>query len=44
MLANTAFSFASASLPQTIAFVGSIVAIVGFFGWIIYLVRMRPHH
>jgi len=43
MLSNTAFSFATAGPAQTIAFLGSIVAHLGFFTWIVCLVRMRPH-
>lgn len=37
MLADTAFSFARASLSQIIAFVGSVVAHIGFFAWIAFL-------
>lgn len=43
MSPDTAFSFATASPAQIIAFIGSVVAHLGFFAWIVYLVRMRPH-
>ena len=39
MLQDTVFSFANASTYQVIAFVGGAIAQVGFFVWIVYLVR-----
>ena len=39
MLPHTAFSFANADVYQTIAFIGGAIAHVGFFVWVIYLVR-----
>jgi hypothetical protein len=39
MLAETAFSFANASPYQVAAFVGGAIAHVGFFVWVVYLVR-----
>jgi type IV secretory pathway TrbL component len=41
MLADTAFSFAHASPNQVIAFLGGAIAHIGFFAWIVYLVRSR---
>jgi hypothetical protein len=39
MLAETAFSFADASVFQTIAFIGGAIAHVGFFVWVAWLIR-----
>ena len=39
MLADTVFSFADASLLQTIAFVGGAIAHTAFFVWVIWLIR-----
>jgi hypothetical protein len=39
MLAHTAFSFATASPEQTLAFIGGGIAQIAFFIWIVYLVR-----
>jgi hypothetical protein len=39
MLTDTAFSLAHASPNQIIAFVGGAIAHIGFFAWIVYLVR-----
>jgi hypothetical protein len=37
MLAHTAFSFATASPEQTIAFIGGAIVHVAFFIWVAYL-------
>ena len=39
MLAETAFSFANASVYQQIAFIGGAIAHVGFFVWVVWLIR-----
>jgi hypothetical protein len=39
MIEPTAFSFATADVYQTIAFIGGAVAHTAFFAWIVYLVR-----
>lgn len=39
MLAETAFSFADASVFQVIAFIGGGVAHVAFFAWVVWLIR-----
>ena len=39
MLAETAFSFADASVFQKIAFIGGAIAHVGFFVWVAWLIR-----
>ena len=39
MLPETAFSFADASIFQVIAFVGGAVVHIGFFVWIVWLIR-----
>ena len=39
MLAETAFSFADASVFQMIAFIGGAIAHVGFFVWVAWLIR-----
>ncbi len=39
MLAETAFSFADASVYQVIAFVGGAVLHIGFFAWVVWLIR-----
>jgi hypothetical protein len=40
MLADTVFSFANASPYQAIAFIGGAIAHIGFFVWVVYLVRL----
>jgi hypothetical protein len=37
MLANTAFSFSTASPEQAIAFIGGVIAHIAFFVWVPYL-------
>jgi hypothetical protein len=37
MLANTAFSFSTASPEQAIAFIGGAIAHIAFFSWVAYL-------
>jgi hypothetical protein len=37
MLANTAFSFSTASPEQAIAFIGCAIAHIAFFSWVAYL-------
>ena len=37
MLEHTAFSFATASPEQTIAFIGGAIAHIAFFAWVAYL-------
>jgi len=39
MLAHTAFSIAQASPSQMIAYFAGAAAHIGFFAWIVYLVR-----
>ena len=39
MLPHTAFSFATADVYQTIAFIGGAIAHTAFFVWVAYLVR-----
>ena len=39
MLAHTAFSIAQASPSQLIAYFAGAVAHIGFFTWIVWLVR-----
>jgi hypothetical protein len=39
MLADTAFSFATAGPYEVIAFISSVIACIGFFVWVVYLVR-----
>ena len=39
MLAETAFSFADASVFQIIAFVGGAIAHTAFFVWVVWLIR-----
>jgi hypothetical protein len=39
MLAHTAFSFANADVYQVIAFIGGAIFHIGFFVWVLYLVR-----
>jgi hypothetical protein len=41
MLAQTAFSFARASLLQQIAFVGFAIFMIGFFIWVAMLARKK---
>ena len=41
MLAETAFSLASASPNQIIAFYSGAIAHTCFFIWVVYLVRMK---
>ena len=41
MLAQTAFSFAQASLQQEIAFIGFAIFTVGFFVWLAMLARRK---
>jgi uncharacterized protein with PQ loop repeat len=39
MLAQTIFSFVTASPEQAIAFIGLVIATIAFFVWVAYLVR-----
>jgi|RhiMetdeSRZDD1v2_1073273.scaffolds.fasta_scaffold2036157_2 hypothetical protein len=39
MLQNTVFTFANSSPNQIIAFLGGAIFHIGFFVWVIYLVR-----
>ena len=41
MLSHTAFSFSRASLPQGIAFVLFVCFTIGFFVWVVKLVRQK---
>jgi hypothetical protein len=41
MLKDTVFSFAHASPEQAVAFLGFGLFTIGFFVWVVYLVRMR---
>jgi hypothetical protein len=42
MLANTTFSLAHASPEQIAAFIGFALFTIGFFVWVVYLVRAKP--
>jgi hypothetical protein len=41
MLANTVFSFSTASPEQAIAFLGGVIAHIAFFAWVAYLAFSR---
>ena len=42
MLANTLFSLTNASAEQIVAFIGFAIFTIGFFAWVVYLVRAKP--
>jgi hypothetical protein len=39
VLEHTAFSFATADVYQTIAFIGGAIAHTAFFVWVLWLIR-----
>jgi len=41
MLADRVFSLANASPEQVIAFVGFAIVTIGFFAWVVYLIRAK---
>jgi uncharacterized protein with PQ loop repeat len=41
MLQDTAFSLANMSLSQGIAFFSFAIFTIGFFAWVVYLVRKK---